>query len=348
MVRKQEIFGKSITGIKVLVISVSLVLALLIVFVVPIVGCAPKPPEKQVLTLASGWSPGTMANVYLEKLVDRLNSESTVVNIDYKGGPEVVPNFGGFDYLKKGVVDMWFATGPYYAGVLPEASATMLLVASPAEEREAGWWDLYDTMHREVGVTALGQLWRGERLALFLNERIDKADLTGLKLRATPITGSPVIEALGGSTVVTPFMEIYTAMETGIVDGFVFPYGTLFVDMKWHEVTKYAVKPSLPMQTSAVLLARLEAWEGLSDKAREEIMDIILELEPQSYEFYQAEAVKVIQALVDEGQLEFIELPPAEAQKFLNIGLEAPWQEVVKLAPEYGPKLKEIANRITK
>src|SRR4030043_308921 len=65
------------------------------------------------------------------------------------------------------------------------------------------------------------------------------ADLKGLKIR---VMASPVmittIKALGGSGVPTAWGELYTALQTGVVDGAENNHPSL-ISMKFYEVTKY-------------------------------------------------------------------------------------------------------------
>ena len=64
-------------------------------------------------------------------------------------------------------------------------------------------------------------------------------DLKGLKLRviASPVT-LRTFQALGASPVGMAFSEIYSAMQTGVIDGAELPF-TSILGVKLHEVTKY-------------------------------------------------------------------------------------------------------------
>jgi TRAP-type C4-dicarboxylate transport system substrate-binding protein len=64
-------------------------------------------------------------------------------------------------------------------------------------------------------------------------------DLQGLKLRviASPVT-LKTFQSLGASPVGMAFSEIYSAMQTGVIDGGELPFTSIF-GAKLHEVTKY-------------------------------------------------------------------------------------------------------------
>jgi len=300
------------------------------------------------LTLVSAWTSPDLGNVKLEEFVSRINKEAKIVRIDYKGGAEVVPPLEGIKYVSKGMIDLWHTTPAYYAGKIPSAMAAYNVVASPGALRKSGFWDLFDKIHREkAGVTALGQLWRGDPFGLFLKKPINRADLRGLKIRSLPMY-EPFLRQLGASTVVLPMGEVYTALQRGIVDGFCYPYGPGFIEKKWYEVVHYVVHPVIPYQTCAPLLANAKRWDALPQEAKKEIMNIILEMEPQVYEWYRTEAVKSIKKAIKKGLIKPIELPPKEAQKFVKVAKEAMWANIIKRSPEYGPQLKKLAIRAEK
>lgn len=336
-------------GFKKIGVMLGIVFLVLVLATLAISGCAPKPPAAKVtLSVVSGWTTADVGSLYLGKFVERINKEAKTVKIDYKGGPEVVPALEGLTYVSKGTIDLWHGTPPYYTGKIPSALASLAFVASQAEERKAGFWDLFDKLHREkAGVTALGQLWRGDPFGCFLNKPISKADLTGLKLRTLPFF-DPFAKALGAAVVTLPPGEIYTALERGLIDGFMYPYGPGFIEQKWYEVVKYVVHPRIPYETCAPLLANVARWDPLPKEAKDEIMKVILDMEPELYEWYKKEAVKSIDWAVQKGYIKVIELPPAEGEKWVRTAKEELWKFIVEKDPVYGPKFKELAAKMEK
>jgi len=302
--------------------------------------------KKVTLTLASGWSRHDLGNFWLDKFIDRINKEGKTVKIDYKGGPEVVPVFEGLTYVSKGTIDLWHGTPPYYTGHIPVALGALYFSASQEEMRKFGFWDLFDKVHREkAGVTALGQLWRGDPFGCFLKKPIEKADLKGLKIRTTPIM-NPFVEALGGIPMSIPPAETYTALERGIVDGLMYPYGPGLIEQRWHEVVQYVIHPVIPWETCAPLLANVKRWDSLPKEVKDEILKVILELEPQVYVWYKNEAVKRIDWAINQGFLKVIKLSPPEAEKWVTVAKEASWNFVLKRDEFYGPKFRDLARKI--
>lgn len=105
-------------------------------------------------------------------------------------------------------------------------------------DREAG--KKFLSMGQDHGFVMLSALDSGFRQ--FANSKhpiLKPDDLSGLKIRTPP---NPVILAtikqLGGLGQSIPFGEVYTSLQSGVVDG-VEPELRDFYDQKWYEVAKY-------------------------------------------------------------------------------------------------------------
>ena len=75
-----------------------------------------------------------------------------------------------------------------------------------------------------------------------------------------------MIRALGGSPVVLPGSQIYSALEKGVVDGACWPAAGM-LSMKHYEVAKYRVRPTFGSSNLPVLV-NLDAWNKLNDKEK--------------------------------------------------------------------------------
>lgn len=93
------------------------------------------------------------------------------------------------------------------------------------------------------------------------------ADFKGLNFR---VIGAPIyintFKALGANPVPMPFPEVYTALETGTVDGQDNPLLTVR-DLKFYEVQKYLTH-SKHAYSAMVLLAGQPFWNRLSDEQK--------------------------------------------------------------------------------
>ena len=73
----------------------------------------------------------------------------------------------------------------------------------------------------------MGRPGTGVLFQLFLNKPIKTvADLKGMKIRVSP-TNVPFMKAVGANPVQMPPSDVYTAMERGVVDGYILPAHTI-------------------------------------------------------------------------------------------------------------------------
>ena len=110
------------------------------------------------------------------------------LQINFIGGPKAIPTFEVGNAVKTGVVDMGFSTGAFYTNVMPEADILKLSETSAAEQRANGGYDLINRIWAEkANMRYLAKVVEFTPFHLYLNKKIDKPDLTGLKIRITPV-----------------------------------------------------------------------------------------------------------------------------------------------------------------
>ena len=101
-------------------------------------------------------------------------------------------------------------------------------------------------------------------------------DIQGLKIRTilNPLY-IDMLNALGANAVPMPFPELYTALETGTVDGQENPYSTVEAS-KFDEVQKY-FSNTKHIYNSQLLMASKKFWDSLSDEEKKIFEDAAVE-----------------------------------------------------------------------
>ncbi len=100
---------------------------------------------------------------------------------------------------------------------------------------------------------------------IYTNKKVDKPDLTGQKIRITPVYRD-FFQALNADVVTTPPGEVYTALERGVVDGYGWPIGGIF-DLNWQEKTKFRIDPGF-YDAEVSLIMNLPAYKKLTQAQR--------------------------------------------------------------------------------
>lgn len=146
------------------------------------------------------------------------------LNISVYGAGELVPAFEVFDAVSQGGAEMGHGSAYYWKG---KNSATPFFTAIPfgltAQEMN-GWLhyggglQLWEELYEQFNVIPFAGGSTGVQMAGWFNKEINSIeDLKGLKMRI-PGLGGEVLKRLGGVPVVLPGGEIFTSLQTGVID----------------------------------------------------------------------------------------------------------------------------------
>jgi len=127
------------------------------------------------------------------------------------------------------------------------------------------------------GLVGLVYMEQGYRSITNSKRPIQKLeDIQGLKIRTilNPLY-IDMLNALGANAVPMPFPELYTALETGTVDGQENPYSTVEAS-KFDEVQKY-FSNTRHIYNSQLLLVSKKFWDQLSDEEKKIFEDAAVE-----------------------------------------------------------------------
>jgi TRAP-type C4-dicarboxylate transport system substrate-binding protein len=305
-------------------------------------------PKKFVMKAVSAWPKPVYETQNFLKFLDLVKENVALrypgeLEIKYLGGPEVTTNTEQVEALRKGLFDMVFTTASYYVSMIPVMDGINLTEYQSWEERARGINDFANKIHKEkANCIYLGRISTGMGFVMYLKEPLEKAELDGRKIRVAS-SHIEFIKQIGGNPIAVPPTDIYTAMERGVVDGFVWPVG-LIKEWGWQEVIKYiVVKPTFYQAVNQVLV-NLDTWNKLPAHLQELLTQTIEQAQMVALE----RGSKRIQSEMDEFQkmgIKLIELPPGEAKKYKETADSAFWKVVFKRSPVQGPKFKEMLTR---
>jgi TRAP-type transport system periplasmic protein len=307
---------------------------------------APSPASAQevVLKAVTAWSRNLpFVDQYIE-WIKRVNDKGKGrIRIDYVGGPEVYPSFEQLEPLKRGVFASIITSTAYVAGALPELNATWFgFGASPAELRASGLVAALDKVTREKhGVTVTG-LPLQMQFNLYLKRPIEGANLSGLKLRSTPIY-DPVLKGLGAATVTIPPADLLTALETGIVDGFAWP-AVAVTGPGYARAVKYKVTPPWWVGTDVALM-NARAFDALSPELQKLLVDAMIEVEKEVPAYYLAKEKEEDAAMAKMG-IQNLATGEADLKKIRKLHWDAGTETFLrKPSPKYAPELITLVER---
>jgi TRAP-type C4-dicarboxylate transport system substrate-binding protein len=272
-----------------------------------------------------------------ERFIEKVNADGKgVIQINYIGGPKAMPPFEVGNALKTGVVDIANVTGAFYTNLMPEADAWKLTERPMTEIRRNGGFDYMARLYEQkLNAIFLARHIDDNPFHIYLNKPIEKIDLTGLKLRITPVYRD-FFQSLGATVVQTAPGEVYTALERGVVDGYGWPITGIF-DLGWHEKTKYRVDPGFYSAEVSVLVNKT-TWDKLNDRQRKVIADAAAWLEAQAPGTAKENEKDIARQKL--AGIQVIAFTGADGAAFRAKAYEAGWAGVMKQSPEHGAKIK--------
>jgi len=280
--------------------------------------------------------------IYVQRLlpwVQKFNAEGKgVLQINFIGGPKAIPTFEVGNAVKTGVVDMAMSTGAFYTNVMPESDFLKLTEIPVAEQRKNGAFDAINKVWNDkAGMQYLGRIVENQAFHIYVNKKIDKPDLTGLKIRITPVYRE-FFSALGATVITTPPGEVYSALERNVVDGYGWPIGGIF-DLNWHEKTKYRIDPGF-YDAEVSLVMNLAAYKKLSDAQRAYLNKQVLALEAENTFWAKYTADET--ARQEKAGIETIRFDAAASKAFRDKAYQVAWEAAAKQSPEIAARFKPL------
>jgi TRAP-type transport system periplasmic protein len=276
----------------------------------------------------------------LERYLENLQSIGGVTVTVF--GPEAVPIFEQLQPVSSGAFDMLYTHPVFHAGEGGLALAADAMEVDPVTRRSSGVWDAIDAFYQEkhnLKMVALMSVSM-EGYHIFTKDPLSaEGDLAGRKVRGTP-TYFGVIAALGAEPVVLPGSEIYSALQTGIVDGAGWPAAGM-VSMKHYEVATYRLRPTFGAATQPVFV-NLDAWNGLEAAEQAALLEAgrITELEmPWLGNAIQAEEDAELARL----GVEIQQLSPEMAAKVQTAFIDSIWGLATDCCGDAATALRETA-----
>jgi len=252
------------------VVGLSWVIAALIsfptFFSTGLVGAAEPQYKFRISNISTEWHPGGAWVVRFAKVAERISGGRIKVDTFLSGalGGEV----DTLGQIKMGSLDMGVMTNPIMGSVDPSFSVCELpfiwkneAIARKTLDGPIGRKILNTIEVKGYKGLAWGEIgWRG-----FISKKPIRGieDMKGLKIR---VVENPLyilnIKTFGGNPVPMNWLEVYTALDQGTIDGVETNYNGM-KDAKFHEVAKN-VAVTDHIYTTFVMIINLKIFQGLS------------------------------------------------------------------------------------
>lgn len=251
-------------------------------------GCSPQPdapaakpsndevkkPRTQIKwRMQTHWPAGVeYYKVLFEGFCDKVR-EASAGELDITPLPPgtIVPTGDKFEAVGQGLFEIAWSFPSYWIGICPAAGHLngQLFMWNSFDEMwlffyEMGAMEIIEEAYAEHNLFPFPPQ-SAATLALWTKRPVRTIeDFRGLKIRSTGIPAS-VFEKAGATPVFFPGEELYSALQTGLVEGAHWGGVAAGWDMGFHEVTSYIIRPFLANVTNCEIFVNLDAWNALPD-----------------------------------------------------------------------------------
>ncbi|MBR9921736.1 MAG: TRAP transporter substrate-binding protein [Bacteroidetes bacterium] len=171
------------------------------------------------------------------------------LKIKVYGGGELVPALEAFDTVRSGAAQIGSGAAYYWAGKLPAAQFFASVPFGMNAQQLNAWvlggggMELWEKLYADFNLVPMLGGNTGVQMGGWFNREINSLDdLKGLKMRM-PGLGGKVLEKAGGSSVLIPGGELFTALERGVIDAteWIGPYHDY--KMGFYQIADYYYAP---------------------------------------------------------------------------------------------------------
>ena len=265
-----------------------------------------------------------MAPERIADLVEEMSDGQMKITV--YGAEEQVPAFGVFDAVSSGSHQMGHSGGYFWKGKVPAAQFfTSVPFGLTADEINAwvnrgGGLELWREIYAPFNIYPIPAGNTGTQMFGWFNKEINSLeDIKGLKMRI-PGIGGEVLKEAGGIPVTLPGGELFTALQTGVIDAteWVGPYNDL--TFGFHQAAKYYYYPGWhepgPMLE---LLVNKDAWDSLPRHLQVIIETASKAVNQDMLDEYLAKNNQALTELVEVHGVELRKLPDDVIEEFRKI-----------------------------
>ncbi|WP_311063442.1 TRAP transporter substrate-binding protein DctP [Halomonas sp. DWK9] len=266
------------------------------------------------------------------EFVDKVNERGEgVIQINVRGGPEVIGLSEQPDAVRNGVVDMAYTAASFYAGAVPERDAMVASNTNAIYARENGGIDLLNQIHQEkMGTYYLGWFDSGVSYNLYtIDEPSVDAEgnlsISGLRLRSNPVYDAFFQDYLGAQPISLPTTDVYAALERSVVNATGWTQIGL-KDLNWDRFLNYRVDPAF-FSTDMGVIVNLNKWNQLSPESQQILQEVAIEHERDSAEKLAALSEEQQAALEADG-MQVITLEGEVGERYAEAARDATWERM--------------------
>ncbi|SHF85007.1 TRAP-type C4-dicarboxylate transport system, substrate-binding protein [Modicisalibacter ilicicola DSM 19980] len=241
--------------------------------------------------------------------------------------------------LVRGRLDMTALPLDYASGRHPEFSATLMPGLVRSHDRaqrlnDSEFMDMIKEVINEAGARVLADAWLAGGFASNMRCITSPDTVDGQTMRAAGPAFDEMLATAGASIASMPSSEIYTAMQTGVLDGANTSSGS-FVSYRIYEQVTCLTAPgenALWFMYEPILISE-QSWSRLNEAQQQ----ALTEAGQKAEEYFANEAEALDQKLVEvfkENGVEVVTMSPENYQAWLDIAQQSSYKTFAENVPD--------------
>lgn len=278
-----------------------------------------------------------MANAWVSDVNAALTGQ---LRINFVGGPEVVGRFQQIEAVRNDIVQVVFSPANDYQDQMPASGSLVLSKLSPGEERKSGFYDLMVKEHAtKIGARYLGRVQVSPFYLWVKKEPRTLDDLKGLKMRSG-VLYDRLMRELGMIPVTINAPEVFTAIDSGVVDGFGWPV-TGPLKRGWLNKVAYVIDVPFFPASNVVALMSLKRWDALPKATQDKLIEVTAAFEGKMVAHFGKENEDEWKAIGD--KVKKVKFSDAENKRYLDLAYDLEWKQLGSRVPDMVAELRKLS-----
>lgn len=225
------------------------------------------------LRIQTHFSPETLSGQMAAEFIEDITAMSGgEIKVEMFYASSVVKSAETFDAAATGILDCDMTGGAYQTGKNPAFQFTGDLnggYANPYQQMawllHGGGYDALNKLYNEHNMEFIGWWIPGPESLSSTRPIRGVDDFKNWKFRSPPGVITLIFKNLGASPIVMDFNEIFTALETGIIDGADAANLTNNIGLGLYDIAKHTNYPGFHSMPADHLACRKDVWDAMPD-----------------------------------------------------------------------------------
>ena len=249
--------------------------------------------------------------------------------------------------LSTGALDMSLYPLAYAGGEFPEANLTLMPAVITSYEQGLRWKDApigkeLTRIVEEKGVKIITWVWQAGGIASRGKPVISPDDVKGLKFRGGSKEMDVMLKAAGASPTNVPSSEIYSAMQSGVLDA-ALTSSTSLISFRLHEHAKHvttARDKTFWFMFEPIMMAK-STFDKLTPEQQKIVMEVGASLEKFGMDSARVDDQKLAEVFKQAGDAVH-DMNEAAFAKWRDVARSSSWKDFEEKVPN-GKKLLDMA-----